>query len=165
MTGGWLRLRWWAAAAALLLLAACAAPPRTPTPPGVQSWSGRLALAVEGRASESFSAGFELKGSAEAGQLLLTNPLGGTIALLEWSPGHATLHANGKEREFPSLEELAQEATGAPLPVAALFDWLAGKPTPIAGWQPDLSRLEQGRLHARRTEPPPAADLRVVFEH
>ena len=147
------------------LLAGCASPPRTPTRAGVQSWSGRLALSVGGRANQSFSSTFELKGAPEAGELHLANPLGGTIALLSWSPGRATLKSNGKTRAFPSLEALAEEATGAPLPVAALFDWLAGKATPVAGWQADVSRVAEGRLHAQRTQPPPTADLRVVFDH
>ena len=147
------------------LLSACAAPPRTPTAPGVQSWSGRMALTVEGQADKSFSAGFELKGAPEQGELTLTNPLGGTVAVLAWAPGSATLRANGSTRQFPSLEALAEEATGAPLPVASLFDWLAGKPTAVPGWQPDVSQVNEGRLRARRTDPPPPADLRLVFEH
>jgi outer membrane lipoprotein LolB len=161
-----LRSAWrWAGLLSLaLLLAACAAPPRTPTPPGVQSWSGRLALNVQGQSNQSFSAGFELKGAPERGELTLTNPLGGTVAVLDWAPGVATLHSNGTTREFDSLADLAQEATGAPIPVAALFDWLRGKPTPVEGWQPDVSQVAKGRLHARRTDPPPPADLRLVFE-
>ena len=145
-------------------LAGCAVPPRTPAAPGVQVWTGRLALTVEGQSSQSFSAGFELKGAPETGELSLFNPLGGTIAVLAWTPGTATLRANGNTRQFPSLEDLAQEATGAPLPVAALFDWLAGKATPIAGWQADVTQVAEGRLRARRSEPPPPADLRVLFE-
>lgn len=163
MTPPRLRAWWWIALWALLL-AGCAVPPRTAAPPGVQVWAGRLALTVEGQASQSFSAGFELKGAPEAGELGLYNPLGGTIAVLAWAPGSATLRSNGENRQFPSLEALAQEATGAPLPVAALFDWLAGKPTPVAGWEPDVSQVAEGRLRARRTAPPPAADLRVAFE-
>ena len=156
--------RWLLAAFLVLLLGACAAPPRTPTAPGVQVWSGRLALTVEGQASQSFSAGFELKGAPENGELTLTNPIGGTLAVLAWSPGTATLRSGGTSRAFSSLEALAQEATGASLPVAALFDWLAGKATPIEGWEADVSQVADGRLRARRTAPPPAADLRVVFE-
>jgi outer membrane lipoprotein LolB len=152
------------ALACALLLAGCAAP-RSPTPPGVQAWSGRLALNVEGQASQSFSASFELKGAPQNGELSLFNPLGGTVAVLAWSPGSATMRANGKSRDFPSLEALAQEATGAPLPVASLFDWLAGRATPVAGWNVDVTGAAEGRLHAQRTEPPPLVDLRVVFEH
>lgn len=146
-----------------LLLTACATP-RTPTPPGVQSWAGRLALTVEGQASQSFSASFELKGAPDAGELRLFNPLGGTVAVLAWSPGTATLRSNGQTREFPSVEALAQEATGAPIPIRGMFDWLAGKATPIEGWEADVSQVAEGRLRARRSAPPPAADLRVAFE-
>ena len=156
--------RWLWLAALALLLAGCAVPPRSPAAPGVEVWSGRLALNVENQASQSFSAGFELKGSAEAGELSLFNPLGGIVAVLAWAPGSATLRSDGGTRQFPSVEALAEEATGQPLPVAALFDWLAGKPTPVQGWEPDVSQVEQGRLRARRTAPPPAADLRVLFE-
>jgi outer membrane lipoprotein LolB len=157
-------VRWWSLAACVLLLAACATPPRSAPPPGVQSWAGRMALTVQGRAGDSFSAGFELQGAPDAGELRLFNPLGGTVAVLAWSPGHATLRANGTTREFPSLEALAEEATGAPLPVASLFDWLAGKATTVPGWEPDLSQLGEGRVRARRVDPPPVADLRLVLE-
>jgi outer membrane lipoprotein LolB len=160
------RASWrWTAMALTLVLAACAAPPRSVTPPGVQVWSGRLALTVEGQANQSFSAAFELKGAPEAGELRLSNPLGGTVALLSWSPGVATLRSgNGQVRQFPSVEALAQEATGAPLPLGALFDWLAGKPTAVAGWEADVSQVAEGRLHAHRNAPPPAADLRVALD-
>jgi outer membrane lipoprotein LolB len=164
MIGARIRVR---AAAALcaLLLTACAAPPRTPTAAGVQVWNGRLALTVEGQANQSFSGGFELKGAPEAGELRLTNPLGGTVAVMAWAPGTARLQSpNGMAREFASLDDLTQEATGAALPVAALFDWMAGKPTPVPGWEPDVSRVAEGRLQARRSAPPPGADLRLIFE-
>lgn len=156
----------WAAPAVLCLalLAGCAVPPKTPTAPGVQSWNGRLALSVEGQANQSFSAGFELKGAPETGELTLTNPLGGTVAVLSWAPGNATLRSNGNVRQFPSVEALAQEATGQELPLSALFDWLAGKATAVPGWEVDVSQVAEGRLRARRTTPLPPADLRVLFE-
>lgn len=156
---------WLLATLCALLLAACATPPRPVVPPGTQVWTGRLALTVEGQASNSFSAGFELKGAPQAGELRLSNPLGGTVAVLAWAPGSATLQSGGKTREFDSLEALAQEATGAPIPIAALFDWLAGKATPVAGWQADVAQVAEGRLRARRVDPPPLVDLRVAFEH
>ena len=156
---------WLLAALIALLLAACATPPRPVVPAGSQAWTGRLALTVEGQAAQSFSAGFELTGAPTAGELRLTNPLGGIVAVLAWSPGSATLRSGGKTQQFDSLEALAQEATGAPIPIAALFDWLAGKATPVAGWQADVTQVGEGRLRARRVDPPPAADLRVAFDH
>jgi outer membrane lipoprotein LolB len=156
---------WLLAAVCALLLAACATPPRPVVPEGTQVWTGRLALTVEGQREQSFSAGFELTGAPERGELRLTNPLGGTVAVLAWAPGSATLRSGGNTRQFESLEALAQEATGAPIPIAALFDWLAGKATPVAGWEADVTQVADGRLRARRVAPPPVADLRVAFEH
>jgi outer membrane lipoprotein LolB len=135
-----------------------------PNDPKNGPWSGRLALQVQDQPGQSFSAGFELRGRAAAGELTLLNPLGGVVAQLGWAPGTATLQANGQTRQFESLDALVAAATGSSIPVAALFDWLAGVNTPVAGWQPDLSQLPQGRLRAQRLEPPPAADLRVVLD-
>ncbi len=147
------------------VLAACASPPRTGAgaDPRLGPWSGRLALQVEGSQAQSFSAAFELRGQARAGELSLYSPLGSTLALLSWAPGTARLKANGETREFESLDALLTEATGTAIPVTALFDWLAGTETAVAGWQADVSRLPEGRLHARRLAPP--ADLRVVLDH
>lgn len=149
-----------------MVLAGCASPPRTAGPADAQTgqWSGRLALTVKGSQSQSFSAGFELNGHAAAGDLTLFTPLGGTLAVLAWAPGSATLRSNGQNREFPSVEALVAHATGSAIPVAALFDWLRGTDTRVPGWQADLSQLQEGRLRARRFDPPPSADLRVVLE-
>ena len=79
--------------------------------------------------------------------------------------GVATLLADGETRQFDSLAALAQQATGAELPVRALFDWLNGQATEVPGWTVDLSRLEQGRLQAARAEGVlPAVDLRIVLQ-
>ena len=155
----------WALAFLFLFLTGCASPPRTgPADPITGPWSGRLALQVQDQASQSFSASFELKGSARTGELALFSPLGGTLALLAWAPGEATLRANGQTRQFDSVEALVAHATGSAIPVAALFDWLRGIDTPVPGWRADLSQLGQGRVAAKRLEPPPEADLRVVLE-
>ncbi len=160
------RCKWWLAACALVIAAGCASPPRTA--PGSNRdngpWSGRLAIQVEDNQRESFSAGFELKGSATAGELALYNPLGGTLAVLDWAPGKATMRSNDQTREFESVDSLVAHATGAAIPVAALFDWLRGIDTAVPGWQADLSLLAEGRLRAQRLQPPPPADLRVVLD-
>jgi outer membrane lipoprotein LolB len=152
-----------AAFAGALLLAGCATPTR-PSEPAAAFWSGRLALQVEDRPSQSFSALFELRGNAGAGELTLTSPIGSVLAVLSWQPGRALLESGGSRREFASVEELATQATGTALPVQALFDWLNGKATPVQGWQADLGGLGEGRLRARRTDPAPAADLRIALE-
>jgi outer membrane lipoprotein LolB len=171
MTIAWPRLAtaWWARGAMLLMvvaLAGCATAPKSPGPVDLQNgpWSGRLALKVEDKPGDSFSAGFELRGSAGAGELTLYSPLGGTLALLAWQPGAATLRTGNDTRQFPSVDSLVAHVTGAAIPVAALFDWLRGLDTHVAGWTADLSQLAQGRLAARRVEPRPEADLRLVLE-
>jgi outer membrane lipoprotein LolB len=156
----------WLLALAVLVAAGCAIPPRASVPADAVSgpWSGRLALQVEDNQSQSFSAGFELKGSPRAGELALFTPVGGTLAVLAWTPDSATLRTNGQTRSFDSVESLVRHATGAAIPLAALFDWLRGIETPVAGWQADLSQIGQGRVRALRLEPPPQADLRVVLD-
>ena len=158
-------LAWWLASV-LVLAAGCASPPRnTASPePGEGQWSGRLALQVKDNPSQSFSAMFELKGSPEAGELALSTPVGSTLAVLSWTPGSASLRRNGKTQQFESMDTLVARATGAAIPVAALFDWLRGVNTPVPGWRPDLSQLGQGRIAAQRLVPPPEADLRVVLD-
>ncbi|WP_295955784.1 outer membrane lipoprotein LolB [Rhodoferax sp.] len=157
--------RGWALMVCALLLAGCAYlnSGRQNADPSA-FWSGRLALQVDGSALQSFAASFELKGSAETGELILFNPLGGTLARLVWQPGSATLHANGDVQPFDSLEALVAQATGAPLPLAALFDWLHGSNTQVPGWQADLARLEDGRITAVRSQPEPTATLRLVLD-
>jgi len=153
---------------ALALLAGCAQVPRAPDAAyaGSETRTGRLALAVQDQPGQSFSAAFELRGGPQAGELTLLNPLGGTIAVLRWEPGHAVLQRPGQAPQpWPSMEAMLEQVTGAALPVAALFDWLDGTATPVPGWEPDLSLLAEGRLRARRLEPPPQADLRIVLDH
>ena len=153
-------------AAGVLFIAGCAQPARSPQPDeaSVGVWRGRLALQVENSPSQSFSAGFELKGRPDTGELLLYNPLGGTLAALNWAPGSATLRSGNDIRQFESIDTLVTGATGTAIPVASLFDWLAGNNTPVQGWEADLSQLAQGRLHARRVAPSPVADLRVALD-
>lgn len=144
------------------LLAACAAPRRRTE--GETVWSGRLALRVDSQPPQAFSALFELRGHAQQGELLLTSALGQTLATVRWSPAGAELQRGSDTRRRASLDELTTELSGAPLPVIAMFDWLAGRGSAAGGWQVDLSQHPQGRLVARREQPLPAAELRLVFD-
>lgn len=148
-----------------LLLAGCATPPKPAlTNAAANVWSGRLALQVQDKPGDSFSAGFELRGNAQTGELTLYTPLGGSAAALSWQPGQATLRSGGQVRQFASADALVAQATGSPIPLAALFDWLNGNETTVPGWSADLSQFADGRIAARRFDPPPQADLRVVLE-
>lgn len=150
------------------LLSGCAQPELRPPAtdgPTQTYWRGRLALKVDNSPEPtSFFANFELSGQPRAGELMLSTPLGTTLAQLRWSPQQALLRNNGQTRAFDSLDALATEATGTAIPIAALFEWLQGRPAAADGWLADLTQLEAGRLVARRSQPAPAAELRLIIE-
>ncbi len=161
-------LRFVACLFATFLIAACASNTRAISPNASENrvWTGRLGLQVDAsdtQAAQSFSASFELGGSAQAGQLVLLSPLGSTLAVLNWQPGEALLREGPQTRRFDTLDALSEKATGTALPIAALFDWLRGVDTPVAGWQADLSQLPR-RLILQRLSPVPPAQLRLVIE-
>ena len=149
-----------------LLLSACATAPKPPAGATAElgPWTGRLALTVQDRPGDSFAAGFELKGNPDRGELELLSPLGGTLGILQWQPGRATLRTNSRTTDYESLDALVTQLAGTSIPVAALFDWLRGLPTPVPGWTPDVTNIAQGRITAVRTNPLPQADLRVLLE-
>ncbi len=149
----------------IALQAGCASTP----PPQGDLLSGRLAVQVADQPDKSISAGFELSGSPRAGQLRLSGPLGSTAALARWSPSEAVLASAQGESRHADLDALAAAALGEAIPMAALFDWLRGRPWPGApatprnddlagfvqlGWQVDLSRWSVGALEARRIASP-----------
>ena len=153
-------------AVASVFIAGCADPTSAPGPKDSKNafWSGRLALQVASEPPQAFFSSFELKGSAQSGELLLFTPLGSTFAALAWTRTSARLTRGSEVREFASVDELVQAATGASFPVTALFAWLAGSQTIVAGWDADLSQLDRGRLTAARTMPLPTAELKVVLD-
>lgn len=155
--------RWLVVLIMVALLSACATAPK-PAQPGESAWSGRLALSVDSQPPQSFSAGFDLRGSPSAGELQLVSPLGNTLALVVWDRTGAELRRGGKITRRGSLDELTAELSGTAVPVAALFGWLNGQAAEVPGWQADLTRQPEGRISARRTEPLPTAELRVVFQ-
>ncbi len=149
-----------------LLLAACAQKPlQAPLAAGLRrQWNGRLSLRVDTDPVQSMAAGFDLRGTAGAGELSLYTPLGSTLARLLWSDGNAELQWNGQRRNFDSMDALTREATGTALPIAGLFQWLNGEPAQVPGWSADLQGLNEGKLIARRTTPVPTVELRLIFE-
>ncbi len=155
---------------AIFLIAGCAQKQGVTTINDTQNegkpsfWAGRISLQIQSEPAQAFFAGFELKGQAENGELTLTSPLGSILGIMRWSPGEATLMQGGSIRRFASTDELLAQATGAAVPVSALFDWLGGKNTSTPGWLADLSQQANGRIMAKRVSPAPLADLRIVLD-
>jgi len=156
---------------AALLLSGCANLSRQTPPPAADGdlrLSGRLSVQVAGgggRASGG-NAGFELAGNPAAGQLELSTPLGSLVARATWRDREVILQTPENERRFEDLDALTRELLGEPVPVAALFDWLRGRPWPQAahtpapsgfeqlGWQIDLTRFSEGLIVATRQAEP-----------
>jgi outer membrane lipoprotein LolB len=175
------------AGAFVLALQACATHPR-PLPGHV--YSGRIAVHADAggdRPARSVTGQFELSGDASSGQLVLTSPLGVTVARARWDapqapggePTEIELEANGETTRYATLAEMMQRALGDQLPLAAMFDWLAGRPWPGArvvrdaagasfeqlGWRVDESRFaDDGLIDAVRALPAPALHVRVKLD-
>jgi outer membrane lipoprotein LolB len=167
-------------AAVAWALSACQSLPPVPASEG-PLLSGRLAVRVEGDAQRSFSAAFELRGRAEAGSMSLNSPLGSQIGRADWSPARGVqLHDGDGTRRYERLDDMAIDLTGEALPIAALFDWLRGRPWPDAptselasaghsgfrqlGWDVQLDRLAEGWLVAVRDSPPPRVTVRAKLD-
>jgi outer membrane lipoprotein LolB len=152
-----------------LALSACASVGERGFAPGGETISGRLSVRVDATASTPSSAvsgNFELSGTPAAGRLNLSSPLGTVMAQASWSPGRAVLVTPQGESSYPDLDGLTLAMLGERLPVAALFDWLKGRPwsgAPSAlnqppadkgfqqlGWQVSLMRLAEGWISAER---------------
>jgi outer membrane lipoprotein LolB len=153
------------AAVTLALLGACATVP----PPGPDALSGRLSVVVEADAQHprrSLATQFELFGSAQRGQLRLNSPLGNTLAQASWQPAGAELQTSDGTTRYATLDAMAQQLLGEALPLAAIIDWLHGRPWAGApsepqaggfsqlGWTVDLSRRAEGWVIASRAAPP-----------
>ena len=176
-----------AAAALAALLGACATHP----PPLTGAvYAGKLAVRSDASGAQparSVSGQFELSGSPSSGQLVLTSPIGTTVARARWShpvgaqgePSEIELEADGRTSRFGSLDAMMQQALGDSLPLAAMFDWLAGRPWPAApavratdgasfdqlGWHVDLAQFAPSQLIvAERPAPPPTLHVRVKLD-
>ncbi|MDD3936825.1 outer membrane lipoprotein LolB [Rhodoferax sp.] len=153
----------------LFAVAGCAVPSRISEEKAVQTarWTGRLSVRVEAspaQGPQAFSSSFELQGGPGQGQLLFFTPLGSTAAAIAWSPQQAHMQSGTETHVFSSITELIERVLGTPVPVAALFAWLAGEPLSLDGWQVDQSQFADGKITARRTSPSPSAEIRVVLE-
>ena len=123
-----------------------------------------LVNTAESAAGRIVSAAFELSGNAQLGQLDLNTPLGTTLARASWQPGNVAVSTPQGAATYPDLNAMTRALLGEELPLAALFDWLRGRPWPGApvaagsssaefaqlGWDVSLTQFSQGWVNARR---------------
>jgi outer membrane lipoprotein LolB len=157
--------------------------PATALDPLARHHVGRLAVKVEGDEARSFSAGFELQGTDQRGQLALISPLGTQVGRAVWQPGAVQWQTADGERRFDTLDDLSQALLGETVPLAALFDWIAGRPwsshysRPLAdattpeetgfrqlGWSVQTGRLADGLIVAQRRLPAPTVTVRIKLD-
>ena len=113
---------------------------------------------------QAFSSNFELQGGPKQGQLHFFTPLGSTAAAIVWTPEQAQLQSGNATQNFNNIAELIEHVLGTPVPVAALFAWLAGDRLSLDGWEVDQSQFDSGKITARRISPAPSAEIRVILE-
>ncbi len=126
------------------------------------SWSGRFSIQAQGQ-GQAFQANFELLGSVQYGELLLTSPLGNVVAQVEWDPEGATLKQDRQLRRYRNLNLLSFDLLGVQVPVAALFSWVEGQAeatSRAAGWRLDTDQFKtQGLISAQQFPVPPLSEL------
>lgn len=142
-----------------------------------------MSLRVErpGDAPRSLAAHFELEGDAQRGRLLLDTPIGTRVAEAHWTPDGAWLKSERGTESFADLEAMAVRALGEPVPLAALPDWLRGRPwagAPVApgasadlfvqrhgqqDWQVSLRERAAGWVLITRLLPP-TVSLRIKLD-
>jgi outer membrane lipoprotein LolB len=144
--------------------------------PVSEEFTGRISLVIEAPANaadqqaQSFSGNFELRGTAQAGQLNLISPLGSIVLQLRWHSAGAEIIRGNERQAFASDQAMLEQSLGISLSFEQLFAWLRGHnlssnsiSTADSQWQLDFSAHAQGRITARRGQPTPAV-LRIILE-
>ena len=124
-----------------------------------RSFAGRLSVVIQTEPVQQMIADFELEGDASQGELRLFGPFGASIAVLQWEPGRALLIEGERRRAVRSIDWLVERVTGAPLPVALIFDWLVGRPVRSDDWEVSPRDNPAEPLRATRLQPLPRIQL------
>ena len=134
-------------AAGSVIVAGCASVPGSAERLAGDLISGRISIRVDASDhadSRVMNTAFELEGNARFGRLNLSTPFGTVLAQVSWSPGQALLVTPEERTPYADLDALTAQLLGESVPVAALFDWLRGRPWPDAASQPDLEAAGPG---------------------
>jgi outer membrane biogenesis lipoprotein LolB len=123
------------------------------------SAKGRVSITTQGiKGAQQLHGLFELVGDAEGGRLELLTPLGGTVAIMVWTPASALLRrASGELQTFDSAEDMVFAGIGVRLAPTTLVQWLRGEPiegVALEGLSPDGFRQLGWQISvARETDP------------
>jgi len=111
------------------LIGACAALPEPGVaPPGGFELSGRVAVK---NAKDSGSARIFWRHSSDADEMLVTSPVGQTLARIRREGGVFSLETGDrKEYRASDAETLTEQALGWRLPLSGLSDWVQGRASP-----------------------------------
>lgn len=112
---------------------------------------------------QALSAGFELSGAPDKGEMSFFTPIGTTAAQVHWNPDKARLQTPTETRYFTDLNALLLVLLGTEVPVTALFAWLNGQSAQADGWTADLKEKNKGRISAHKLTAP-RAELLILLE-
>jgi outer membrane lipoprotein LolB len=144
-------------ALAALTVAACASmPPQTA--PRVLAASADAPFTIDGRLSvkrggEALAANFSWRHAPPRDELVLSTPLGQTLAEIAADasvPRYELRGAEGRREEARDWAALTERALGAPLPVDGLAAWIVGMPR--AGTLYSIEPDAQGRIALLRQD-------------
>jgi outer membrane lipoprotein LolB len=115
-------------ATAAILGACVTLPEHGAAPPGGFELSGRVAVR---NAKDSGSARIFWRHSIDADEMLITSPVGQTIARIRRNDGRFSLETGDRKAYRASdAETLTEQALGWRLPLSGLSDWVQGRASP-----------------------------------
>lgn len=120
-----------------------------------------MALNIDSKPPQRWQASFALMGDAQRGELHILSPLGSLLAQARWTEQAAIVERDGQLETYRDSAEMTTALTGAEIPLGAMFAWLQGQDTPVAGWH--LQRPSSRLLIAQRESPAPEVTLRFVL--
>ncbi len=127
-------------------------------------YAGRISVTIQSEPQQHLNAEVELTGDATQGELKVYGPFGSLLAILQWQPERAVLIEGERRRTVKNIDWLIERVTGAPLPVALIFDWLAGRPVRNDDWSVEPRTNPQAPLRATRLQPLPRIELILALK-
>lgn len=129
------------------LLSACST---LSVPDNTEAWTGRFSILSQSVSSvERHSGNFRFAISPEKKTLIITGPLGASVARIEETSSDSTMETGDGIRRARSTSELLNQAVGVPVSFDELQSWLQGSSQPSAatqGWEVEITRAQNGNV-------------------